>query len=90
VAESRYEGMNSVWTKRHGKMVRGRALRRNKAWSFNFSQYIVQEGDRIDLLAAKFYGDDGMWYYIADANPEVLDWFSIYPGQMIRIPNVLA
>jgi hypothetical protein len=43
--------------------------------------------DRIDLLAVQYFGDARMWWHIADANPEILDWTVLTPGQIIRIPN---
>ncbi|MFI6512974.1 LysM peptidoglycan-binding domain-containing protein [Streptosporangium sp. NPDC050855] len=90
MAESRYEGMRSVYTKRRGALVRGRELRPNRAWSFRFTEYIVKEGDRVDLIAFRNYGDAGLWYMIADANPEILDWMTVSPGMKLRLPNVLA
>lgn len=43
--------------------------------------------DRIDLLAALAYGDETMWWVIANANPEILDWTQITPGTVVRVPN---
>jgi hypothetical protein len=33
-------------------------------------QHTVNEGDRLDLLAFKYYGDPARWWQIGDANPE--------------------
>jgi phage tail protein X len=33
-------------------------------------QHTVREGDRLDLLAFKYYGDATKWWQISDANPE--------------------
>ncbi|MGY2012120.1 LysM peptidoglycan-binding domain-containing protein [Nocardia gipuzkoensis] len=32
-------------------------------------QHEVVEGDRLDLIAARWYGDPELWWRIADANP---------------------
>jgi nucleoid-associated protein YgaU len=57
-------------------------------WAFLFTYHQVTASDRLDLLAQQFYGDPRMWWQIADANPEVLDWTVLTPGQVIRIPSV--
>jgi hypothetical protein len=59
-----------------------------REWAFNFTYHQVTSADRIDLLADQFYGDARLWWHIADANPEVLDWSVLIPGQIIRIPSV--
>lgn len=50
---------------------------------------ITTEGDRLDILANQFYGDDSNWWIIAIANPNVLSFNSIYiePGTELRIPT---
>ncbi|MCC3766037.1 tail protein X [Streptomyces sp. UNOC14_S4] len=59
------------------KTVRARARR-----------YRWKEGDRVDLLADRWYGDPTQWWRIADVNPHVLDWTEPDSGTVIRIPNV--
>ncbi|MDX3260701.1 tail protein X [Streptomyces sp. MI02-2A] len=59
-----------------------------KEWSFAFTYHQLTSADRIDLLAQQFYGDPELWWHIADANPEILDWTVLTPGQTIRIPSV--
>jgi hypothetical protein len=56
------------------------------AYTFNYSLYIVNVSDRIDTLANAFLGDSTKWWLIADANPEVMNWFNLSPGTVIRIP----
>lgn len=41
--------------------------------------YQAKEGDRLDLLAFRFYRTPRKWWLIADANPEVL-----YPDELLR------
>jgi nucleoid-associated protein YgaU len=55
--------------------------------TYQVSFYAWRGSDRMDLLAARFYGDERLWWLIAKANPEVVDWFSIAPGTVLRIPN---
>jgi hypothetical protein len=59
-----------------------------REWSFQFTYHQWDSSDRIDLLSTQFYGDARMWWNIADANPEVMDWTALTPGQIIRIPSV--
>lgn len=35
-------------------------------------EHIVQQGDRLDLLALHYYNDARRWWRIVDANPEIL------------------
>jgi phage tail protein X len=44
--------------------------------------------DSIDILAARYYGNESSWWMIAEANPRILDWTSIPVGTIVRIPNV--
>lgn len=43
--------------------------------------------DRIDVLAARYYGNETSWWMIAQANPTILDWTSVNVGTVIRIPR---
>tara|TARA_Y100000310_G_C20528228_1_gene737153 strand:+ start:588 stop:893 length:306 start_codon:yes stop_codon:yes gene_type:complete len=46
---------------------------------------ITQMGDRLDHLANQFYGDQGLWWYIAKANN--LKFMTIPTGTRLRIPG---
>jgi len=35
-------------------------------------EYIVKDGDRLDLLALNFYVDSRKWWRILDANPDIV------------------
>lgn len=49
--------------------------------------YIIsQEGDRLDLLAYKYYKDVSMWWIIATANNLNDANFFVKPGIQLRIP----
>ena len=53
--------------------------------------YSIEKGDTLWAIATKFYDDGSKYPHIVDANIEVIkDADKIYPGQMIRIPEVLA
>lgn len=52
----------------------------------NDTKIVSQEGDRLDLLAAEFYGDETLWFTIARANGLGKGSMAIPPGSIIRIP----
>ncbi|MFD4858436.1 tail protein X [Streptomyces atratus] len=64
--------------------------RRPGAVNVTVSDYTWREGDRLDLLAARQFGDDTMGWVIAQANPELLDWLAIQPGTIVRLPRGAA
>jgi phage tail protein X len=53
-----------------------------------YTNYLVRDGDRIDQLAFRFLGLAKLWWMIADANPEIHDWFVLPRGTLLRIPSV--
>lgn len=57
-------------------------------YAFNYSYHLISASDRIDTLADRYFGDAELWWNIADANPEILDWTELLVGATIRIPNV--
>lgn len=54
------------------------------AYQVSFYQWSMN--DRPDLLAFRNYGDERLWWLIADANPEIIDWLNVAVGTVIRIP----
>lgn len=53
--------------------------------------YIISEqGDRLDLLAYKYYNDVSMWWIIATANNLNDANFFVQPGLQLRIPSDLT
>lgn len=56
-------------------------------WIFDFTYHQVNAAERLDQIAAAFYGDGRLWWKIADANPEILDWMDIPAGTILRVPN---
>ena len=50
--------------------------------------YIISEaGDRLDLLAYKYYNDTSLWWIISVANNLNDANFFVEPGLQIRIPS---
>jgi nucleoid-associated protein YgaU len=53
--------------------------------------YTIEKGDTLWEIASKYYDDGSKYTHIVDANIEVIKNADlIYPGQAIRIPEVLA
>jgi len=55
--------------------------------TFTYDEHLVIEGDRLDVLAYQAYGDDGLWWVIAEANPELNVPDPLPPGQTLRVPR---
>lgn len=53
---------------------------------------ITEWGDRFESLAFQFYGDVTLWWVIAIANPNIVDFSSIFLpiGSQIRIPQNIS
>lgn len=47
-------------------------------------------GDRLDLLANRYYGDVTMWWIIAQANNIGKGNLNVLPGTRLRIPQDLT
>lgn len=58
--------------------------------SLQFTFYQVKADDFIDTIANRFYGDPRLWWVIANANPEIVNWTSLAPGLFIRLPTVAS
>jgi nucleoid-associated protein YgaU len=58
-----------------------------EARTISYTSYLVRDGDRIDLLAHRYLGQAALWWMIADANPEIHDWFALQTGTVLRIPS---
>ena len=46
--------------------------------------FVSQVGDRLDVLAKRFYGDENYWWFIARVNG--LSTMNLEPGISLRIP----
>lgn len=58
------------------------------SYTFSYNYYVTTGSDRIDNIAAAFLGDPAQWHLIGDVNPQIMNWFSVAPGTIIRIPSV--
>lgn len=58
--------------------------------TYTVVDYVWTADDRPDLLAGRMYGDETMWWVIAQANPQILDWTHLEPGTVVRVPNDVA
>lgn len=47
-------------------------------------------GDRLDLLAKKYYGDVGYWWIIAEANAIGKGNMAIPVGMQLRVPTQIS
>jgi len=52
----------------------------------NDTKILSQEGDRLDLLAKEFYGDESLWFVIAKANNLGKGSLNVPAGRVIQIP----
>ena len=52
----------------------------------NFSSHILEEGERLDYLAGKYYGDSSLWWIIAAASG-IGYALQVPPGTLIRVPT---
>lgn len=50
-------------------------------------QHQVMQGETLDLLARQYYGDERLWWRIADANPLIYP-FDIKAGDVLDVPVV--
>lgn len=50
-----------------------------------FIEHTVEDGDRLDQLADKYYKTPGLWWLIPEFNPQVKDTLNLVPGTVLRI-----
>jgi len=55
--------------------------------TISYSTYTWKQGDSIEYLAYSVYGDEQSWWYIANANPEIMFWNTVNPGTQVRVPS---
>ena len=51
------------------------------------SYYTVVQGDTIDGIAYKFYGNANLYWAIMDSNPQLMSELDINVGDVLMIPN---
>lgn len=87
-SKSRYANSKIVTQSVNGKDVRYITPSAGQSFTFQFNYYVINGSDRIDNIANAFLGDPQQWHLIADANPQVMQWFNLVPGTVIRIPRI--
>jgi nucleoid-associated protein YgaU len=51
-------------------------------------EHVATDGERLDLLATRFYNESTKYWLILDANPEVLNPFELLlAGRTVQIPQ---
>ncbi|MGW3272790.1 hypothetical protein ACWDFH_15135 [Streptomyces kronopolitis] len=64
--------------------------RRPTNQSLRVADYRWRADERVDSVAALFYGSESSWWMYAEANPRVLDWTKPQAGLQIMVPRGLA
>ena len=54
--------------------------------TYTYHTYVA--GETLYGLSNRYYKRPDLWWAIVEYNPEVVDFFSISPGTLLRIPNV--
>lgn len=55
--------------------------------SSNDIQHTVKDGETLQNIAFRYYGDSGKWYIIAEANKILNPFKELEMGNLIRIPT---
>jgi phage tail protein X len=73
---------------RYGTSLAIKAIRDNiDKGNIRFDEVTVQEYERLDILAARFYGEGTLGWVIAAASG--IGWMpQVPPGTLVRIPNI--
>lgn len=53
----------------------------------NDIQHTVKDGETLQNIAFRYYGDSGKWYIIAEANGILNPFKELESGTLIRIPS---
>ena len=55
----------------------------------DFKQHVLQEGERLDIIAGREYGNASLWWILAGAS--AIGWsLQVPPGTLIIIPTSLS
>ena len=70
-------------TARAGAIIRQRV----NSGKINATRYVMKEGERLDVLAGKFYGNARLWWAIAAASG--IGWaLQCPPGTVLFVPSL--
>jgi len=94
---NRYASIKSLQTLNNNLRNKGTSYRNAAKYPIvpqqeNDIYAITEFGDRFESLAFQFYGDVTLWWVIAIANPNIVDFSSIFLpiGSQIRIPQNIS
>ena len=80
------EDISSRYAKRKGNIRKYDTTMYEKNEEQHSDIFVVtQEGDRLDNLAAQFYGDSRLWWFIANVNK--LKTLNVEAGTSLRLPS---
>lgn len=90
-AHSRYEEVDQLFVL-DGQLKRRRVVNFPYYYAANFNarKHVVRQGERMEQIAALYFGDPEMWWVIAVANPEVFYPEELERGTVLRIPDAPA
>jgi len=81
---------NSRYTKTNLRSNEGELvfeIRRRLTFVDTSNYYVFVQGDRLDLLASRFYEDKQLWWIFLEANPQFRTELDITPGTVLTIPK---
>ena len=82
---NRYSSIDKYRTQQ-GKLIRTNAIYPDIPETSDDIYIISTAGDRYDVLAREYYGDQTLWWIIASANNSEKASLVLEPGVQIRIP----
>jgi hypothetical protein len=85
----RYQNIGT-YTTNDGKLIYLPTKYPSVVTSNNDYYIIAKAEDRLDLIAADFYGDSTLWWVVAMANDVPGDSMFLTPGFQLRIPGNTA
>lgn len=86
---SRYSNVYTYeedWVKRGGRVTAFNIRTLEKIDTTDALKHTWVEGDRLDILAHRYYGDTQYWWFILDANPKYMEESEIRNGDVLLIP----
>jgi hypothetical protein len=60
-----------------------------RSGNLSYTEAILKDGERIDMIAAKNYGDARLWWVIAAAS-NIGWWMQVPEGTLVRIPSDIS
>lgn len=88
---SRYQrNTTALVVDRHGNRQVAVMRRAPVAQRVRVMDTLWRHGDRVDLLAGRYFGSAQEWWVIAEANPQVLDWTAPAESTPVMVPRAVA